>query len=135
MLPELKQKTVAAIICAIFGAVIVGGKIMPLIRIADYLYRVELQLWPFCVSGGSLGNAAVSVNHRISLAIATTVILSIVTSIVGLVVEYMIGSAPGSMTDSRITALYTPALANGFLAILDPAFHRPFHECKSRFEG
>ena len=84
-------------------------------------YRVQLQLWSFCVSGALLGIAAVSVKYRISLAIATTVILSIV--------------APGSMTDARITAPYTAAFANGFLAILVPVFHRPFDECKSCSSG
>ena len=61
--------------------------------------------------------------------------LSIVTSIVSLAIEYMIRSAPGPITDARITAPHTAAFANGFLPILVPVFHRPFHECKSRFGG
>ena len=81
MSPELKQKTVTALICSNFGAVVVGTAIIPIIGAADYLYSLQLQLWPFCVSGACLDIAAALVKCRISLAIATTVILSIVASI------------------------------------------------------
>ena len=114
MLPELKQKTVAAVICASFGAVIVGAPIIPIIGAANYLHSVQLRLWPFCVSGACLGIAAVSVKHRISLAIATTVILSIVTGIMGLVIEYTIGSAPQMPGSPRFTPPRSPTGFSSF---------------------
>ena len=133
MSPVMKQKLVAAAICCSFGAVIVGAAMTFVIGFAEYLYHVRLAHWPFCASGACLGIAAVSVKRRISLAIATTVLLSLVASVADLAIEYMIGSLPGPMTDARISALYLPVFANAFLAMLVPMFHRPFHECKSRF--
>lgn len=133
MSPPLKHKAVLAIICASIGALIVGAAITPVVVIADYLYQVRLQPWPFCVSGACLGIAAVSVKNRISLAIVTTVIVSLVVSMVTLAIESVVGTYPGPMTQARIVALYIPAFANGFVAILVPFFHRPFHKCKSRF--